>query len=239
VTRPPSPLRALLACLVACLATLPLAACGTPGRNVPVELPAAPEPLASRLIAREVGRLLSASPEESSRAERRLTALDEDGRAALRVHAATIPGERDPRWLNVLDENHALGPLPPDVELEYLLWKASREESFYVMKAQSRLLDLARSQPDLLIARMARGGRGAEALAVALALADERRAIPPLLARYENARSLEERRVAAEALARLVGDDLRPRLQGSDAELRRDADAIRGWLAANPEETVK
>ena len=47
MTRPPPPLRALL---VACLATGLLAACGTPGRNVPVELPTAPRPLASRLV---------------------------------------------------------------------------------------------------------------------------------------------------------------------------------------------
>ena len=233
--RPTTPVRALVPLLLAAL----LAGCGTPGRNVPVELTPAPEPLASRLVGTEVGRLLSADPEESRRAERRLTALDEEGRKALLVHAAKIPGERDPRWLNVLDENHALQPLPADQELEYLLWKASREESFYVMKAQSRLLDLARAEPDLLIARMARGGRGAEVLAVALALAGERRAIRPLLARYENARSLEERRVAAESLAQLVGDDLRPRLQGSDAEIRRDADAIRRWLAQPHEEAVK
>ena len=216
-----------------CLAVL-LPGCGTPGRNVPVELAAAPEPLASRLVGTEVGRLLSADPEQSRAAERRLTALDEQGREALLQHAAKIPSERDPRWLNVLDENHALPPLPTDQELEYLLWKVSRQESFYVMKAQSRLLDLARTQPDLLIARMARGGRGAEALAVALALADEKRAIGPLLARYENARTLEERRVAAESLARLVGDDLRPRLQGSDAEIQSDAQAIRSWLAQHP-----
>lgn len=231
----PIPIRAL-----AVLALVGLgAACGTPGRNVPVELAAAPEPLASRLIGREVGLLLSADPDESLRAERRLTALDQDGRRALLAHAAVIPHERDPRWLNVLDENHALPPLSTNQELDYLLWKASREESFYVMKAQSRLLDLARTQPDALIARMARGGRGAEALAVALALADERRAILPLLARYENARTLDERRVAAESLAHLVGNDRHPRLQGSDAEIRRDADAIREWLAAHPEETTK
>ncbi len=243
MTRDPTPFRTLARCLgPALLAVLfagLLAACGTPGRNVPVELAAAPEPLASSLVGQQVGRLLSADPDESRRAERRLTALDEAGREALLAHAAKIPTERDPRWLNVLDENRALPPLSSEQELEYLLWKVSREEPFYVMKAQSRLLDLARTQPGLLVARMARGGRGAEAIAVALALADERRAIRPLLARYENARSLQERRVAAESLAQLLDDDLRPRLQGSDAQIRSDADAIRRWLEEHPEENPK
>lgn len=220
---------------VAPLMGLVLIACGTPGRNVPVELEPAPKPLPSRLVALEVGRLLSADTDESRAAERRLTTLDEAGRAALLEHAARIPLERDPRWLNVLDENHALPPLPPEEEMEYLLWKVSREEPFYVMKAQSRLLDLARTQPDLCLARLARGGRGAEAIAVALALAGELRAVRPLLARYVSASTLEERRVAAESLGRLLGDDLRPRLQGGVDEIRHDADAIERWLAEHPE----
>ena len=66
-----------------------------------------------------------------------------------------------------------------------------------------------------------------------------RTTIRPLLVRYESARSLGERRVAAESLARLVGDDLRPRLQGSDAEIHNDAEAIRHWLAQHPEEALK
>ncbi len=98
------------------------------------------------------------------------------------------------------------------------------------MKAQARLLDLARTQPDLLLARLDRGGRGAEAIAVALAMAGERRAVPPLLARYRNARTPDERRVAAEALGATRRRRAPARVcRDSNAEIQRDADAIERW----------
>jgi hypothetical protein len=205
------------------------AACGTPGRNVRVALDDAPELPAERLVALDVGRLLTSDPAESLEAERRLTALDEDGRAALLAHAKRIPAERDPRWLHVLDENQALPPLTPNEELAYLSWKVTRSEPVYVMKAQGRLLDLARRQPALMLARLEAGGLGAEAVAVALALAGEQSAVPILLDRYRGARTVDERRAAVEALTRLVGEERRPRLQGSRADIDRDAESIRRW----------
>jgi hypothetical protein len=66
---------------------------------------------------------------------------------------------------------------------------------------------------------------------VALAVAGERRAIPVLLARYRGTRDDEERRVAAEALARLVGEERRPRLRGAPGDIEDDARAIERWLA--------
>jgi hypothetical protein len=219
--------------LLLCCLLVP--ACGTPGRNVIVDLEDAPEPLPSRLVAQEVARQLSSDPEASSRAAAALTTLDEEGREALLEHAAGIPNERDPRWLNVLDENRALPDLPPEALVDFLLWKVSRPEPFYVMKAQSRLLDLARSEPDVMLARLAAGGRGAEAIAVALALAGERRAVLPLLARYRGARNDQERRVAAEALARLVGEERRPRLQGSAQDIEQDAQEILEWYQGTEE----
>jgi hypothetical protein len=214
---------------VVLLAALALASCGTPGRNVIVDLEPAPVPPEPQFVARDVGRLLSADRGESLGAERRLTALDAAGRAALAEHAQRIPEERDPRWLHVLDENDLLPPLPANVHLDYLLWKSRRAEDFYVMKAQARLLDFAGRDPDAMLARLEAGGAGAEALAVALALAGERRAVPPLLARYRFASSEGERRVAAEALGRLLGEQRRPRALGSPEEIEQDARAVERW----------
>ena len=214
---------------MAILLLLASAACGTPGRNVPADLPDAPRPVEAHLVAKEVGRLLSADPSVSRAAERRLMRLGDEGRAALLAHASRIPEERDPRWLHVLDENHALPPLPLEEELDFLLWKVSRPESFYVAKAQGRLLDLARVNPDRLLVRLDRGGRGVEAVAVALAMAGEMRAVEPLLERYRKGRTPHERRVAAEALGVLVGEERRPRPQGRPDEIQRDAQIIENW----------
>jgi HEAT repeat protein len=214
------------------LATLALGACGTPGLTVPVDVEDAPVPGTDLLVAREVGRLLTADPELSAEAERRLTTLDEAGRRALLAHAARIPSERDPRWLHVLDENHALGPLPPQEEVAYLLWKVTRDEPVYVRKAQGRLLEMARAEPDVLLRTLSRAAEGADEVGLALALAGEERAVPLLLDRYEGTESVEVRRASAESLSRLVGDDLRPRVTGSRAGIRRDAEAIRAWWRA-------
>lgn len=228
--------RSASVCLLVAVAVLAASGCGTPGRNVPVDVGQAPEPHPDRLVALEAGHLLSADPEESLAAERRLTTLDEIGRRALQRHADAIPNERDPRWLNVLEENQMLPPLPPAADLEYLLWKVTRDESFYVTKAQGRLLVLAGTHPDLLLDRLARGGRGTESLAVALAMARETRAVPPLLARYRGARSPAERRVATEALALLAGEAHRPRLTGTEAQIERDAAEIQRWYSTLPKE---
>jgi hypothetical protein len=218
------------------LAGLLLSGCGSAGRYVPVDLPPAPPLLPGRLVGEEVARLLGADPGVSQAAELRLTMLDADARRALLAHAARIPGERDPRWLHVLEENHALPPLGPEEDLDYLVWKAARPEPVYVMRAEGRLADLARREPDRVIARLERGGAGADALAVALGLAGVRRAVPTLVRRYRAAATPEERRGPAEALGLLAGEALRPRLRGTDAEIARDADAIVRWWRGGEEE---
>jgi hypothetical protein len=224
----------------AALLALLVPACATPGRNVIVEVAPAPAPGEARLVALEVGRLLSADADASRAAETWLSRLDAPGRDALSEHAARIPGERDPRWLHVLDENGLLAESVPDLapgdELVYALWKAGRPEGSYAMKAQSRLLDLARRSPETLLGHLERGEPGAEVVAVALALAGERRAGRPLLQRYRAARSDAERRAAAEALGLLAGQGRRPRVRGSAADLEKDALVVERWLAEAPEE---
>lgn len=215
-----------------------LAGCGTPGRNVPVDVPAAVVPTPSERVAEEVGRLLSSDPRESADAERRLLLLDEKGRVALRLHADTIPKERDPRWWNVLHENHMLPELTPEERLGFLLWKSRRPEPTQAMKAQNGLLELAHEEPDLLIERLRAAAAAppgdprqaeVEPLGIALAVARVDRAVPALVEVYRAARTLEVRRAAAEALALLAGEERRPRAQGSPTELARDADAITTW----------
>lgn len=209
-----------------------LAACATPGRNVPVAVPAARAPTAEERIAADVGRLLSSDPRASAAAAERLRYLDEGERDALLAHARTIPMERDPRWLHVLDENHALPPLPPAEEVDFLVWKAARDDPYDVMKAQSRLLDLARARPEVLLDRLASGAPGTEPVAVALTLAGEVRALRPLLARYRAARTPAERRILAEAMTPLVGEALRPPSDGPPAALESAARAVEAWLEA-------
>ena len=215
-------------CLAAFL--LLLAACGAPGHHVPIDVPAAQPPAETTLVARDVGWLLTSDPHRSRAAMERLTRLDAEGVEALQAHAARIPSERDPRWLHVLDENHVLPALETEEELEFLLWKVDQKEAFYVMKAQSRLLDLAATSPEALVKRLEQGGDGTEALAVALAMRGEAQSVPVLLARYRAAETTVQRRVAAEALGHVVGEDLRPRTQGAPEELEQDAQQIERWI---------
>jgi hypothetical protein len=201
---------------------------------VPVQVPAARGPTPSDEVAREVGRLLAADPRASKEAETRLVTLDERGRKALAEQAKRIPGEHDPRWLNVLDENQMLPELAPDRRVEFLLWKAARPEPFYSMKAQSGLLATAHAEPDVLIERLRRGVRegsreGIEPLVVALGVARSERAVPVLLALYRTGADTPERRAAAEALALIAGEERRPRVAGTSTELARDASTIEDW----------
>lgn len=206
-----------------------LCACGTPGSNVAVNVPVAPVVKQDVRIAEAVGELLSSDARESEAALQQLLQLDESQRADLIAYRDQIPNERDPRWLNVLDEYHALPELDAKDQLDFLVWKAGRPEPFFVMKAQSRLLDMARDNPEALIDRLEAGGDGSEVLAVALALSGERRAVPALLTRYRYPQQPDERRAAVEALAQLVGEERRPRLRGTREEMERDALAIESW----------
>jgi hypothetical protein len=223
-TGAPRPILASL--LAACLA---LGACGSPGRNIPVDVSAAPRIPAEVRMGEEVGRLLSPEPAVSKAAERRLMALDEDGRDRLVAYAATLAGERDVRLLHVLDEHHALPAMPVGETLDFLLWKAARPERFYVMKAQSRMLDLARREPDAFLGRARRGGPGFRMIAVVLASNDIKEAIPVLAERYRRTGDAGEREAAALALARLTGGAVEPRPAGPRSEIERDAAAVGEW----------
>lgn len=227
--------RPFFSSLLIALGAWGLPACGGTGTSVPVRVAPPPAPLPGARVQHEVGRLLSADPAESAAAEDRLVQLDEDARGALAALAAELPRERDPRWLHVLEENHLLAGLVPPLtsaqEVDFQVWKVAHRGGVYAMRAQRRLQVLARSEPELLLRRLDRGGPGAEAVAVALAQARELRAVPPLLARYRHARTEAERRIAAEALALFAGEDRRPRVQGTDDEIERDARAIEIWLA--------
>ncbi len=221
-------MRALPAALLLSL----LAACASSGRGVPLAVEPARRPLPADLVAADVGRLLSPDAEASSAALARLTTLDEAGREALQAYARTIPDERDPRWLLVLDENHQLPALDPDTEVRYLAWKSSLPDRVFAWKGEGRLLELARTHSDALLRRLEAGGEGAAAVAVALALSGDRRAVPALLARYRAARTPAERREAAEALTAVAGEGRRPREDGTPAEIAQDADAIERWWRA-------
>ncbi|MDJ0973824.1 MAG: hypothetical protein QNJ98_05145 [Planctomycetota bacterium] len=211
------------------LCTLLLGACTTPGRRTPVDVARAPA-VASRVeIGREVGWLLSADEQASRAAERRLVNLTGEARDELLSYRERIPTERDPRWLNVLDEHHALPELDDQAHIDFLLWKGARDSRFYAMKAQSRLLDMARTKPDVLIARLAGGGPGMDAIAVALAQANVLEAVPVLLDIYTGRRTDFERRAAAEALTMLAGESRRPRARGTTREYVQDAEVIRAW----------
>ncbi len=208
---------------------LGLAACGSPGRDLVVRVEPAPVMPASYPVGAEVGRLLSADPAISKAAEARLIALDGEAKAGLLTYVATLGAERDLRLLHVLDEHHALPELPIEAHLDFLLWKAARPERFYVMKAQSRLIDLARADPAPLIARLERGAPGSDVLAVVLAVSGTRQAVPALVDRYRHAVHGTERAAAAEALGMLAGATRRPRATGSAAQIARNADALDAW----------
>ena len=80
------------------------------------------------------------------------------GRAALAAHAARIPTETDPRWLEVLDANGLVPSLPPDRRLAWALWQVAQPEPGRVMAGQARLVELARTSPEVLVARPAAPG---------------------------------------------------------------------------------
>lgn len=207
------------------------AACGAPGRDLVVRVDPAPLMPADYPVGAEIGRLLSADPDISEAAEARLIALDGAAKDGLVAYVATLGAERDLRLLHVLDEHHALPALPVEAQLDFLLWKAARPERFYVMKAQSRLIDLARADPAPLIARLERGAPGSDVLAVVLAVSETRSAFPVLVDRYRNAFSGAERAAAAEALGMLAGQTRRPRATGSPAQIARNADALDAWYS--------
>ena len=210
---------------------LSAAGCRSGAPRVSIDLPPAPEPLARDLVAAEVGRLLSADTAASRQAEQRLTSLDHEGRMALSDHAERIPAERDPRWLLVLEENHLAPALPPKEEIAYLLWKSQRAETFYVMKAQNRLLELARSEPDAMLLALDAKPPGDDVLLVALALAGERRAFPRLRDRYAAAETAAARRGPAVALTQLTGSEVTPRVQGSPTDIQSDVGRLDAWWA--------
>lgn len=214
------------AAVTAGLLALASAGCGALDSQARVRLDEPRRPTASAEVARAVGDLLSSDPDRSRDGERRLLALDEAGRALLRDHARSIPTERDPRWLHVLDEHHALPPLEPDARVAFLLWKSQRPEAFFVSKAQQGLVEEARRDPAPVLRALERGGPGLDVLAVALAVANRREAVPALVERYLVAEEEQELRALTEALARLVGDDIRPRFGGTREERERDAERI-------------
>jgi hypothetical protein len=216
----------------AALAALLIAAapgCGSAATRIPVDAPAALAPMPKDEVARQVGLLLSADPQASRAAERALLSLDEDGRRALEEHARRIPTERDPRWRNVLDEHGLLPASSVEERVDLLLWKASRPDPVMVLKAQNGLLDLARKDPSPLLARLRRPGPGRDVVAVTLAHAGVRPAVPALLDLYRTGEKPEERRAASAALGRLAGDSLQPRVEGTPAERERDAQLVESW----------
>lgn len=217
--------RSLLLCCTALLAT----SCGTPGQDLEVKVAPAPVMPASYPVGVEVGRLLSADPATSEAAQARLIALDGEDKRAFLSYVQTLGAERDLRLLHVLDEHHALPDMPTEARLDFLLWKAARPERFYVMKAQSRLIDMARADPKPLTQRLEQGASGSEVLAVVLALSGTYEAFPALIRRYRTTTDAGERAAAAEAIGILAGNARRPRATGSNAEIRRNADALDAW----------
>ncbi len=205
------------------------AGCGSTGADVRVDAPTVPRIPARVQVAEEVGRLLSPDPAASKAAAQRLMALDGDQRQAFLDYVATLEGERDLRLLNVLDEQHALPEMSVKDQLDFLLWKAARPERFFVMKAQSRLIDFAKKDPDALIERLRQGGPSAEVLGVVLAVSKTQKALPALLERYRFPATQRERSAAAEALGLLAGAERRPRASGTREEIARDAEVLEAW----------
>jgi hypothetical protein len=203
--------------------------CGTPGQDLQVKVPAAPRVDSRVLVGEEVGRLLSPDPETSKAAEKRLIALTGEDRESFLTYARTLQGEHDPRLLNVLDEHQALPPLDVEDRLDFLLWKAALPERFYLMKSQSRLIDLARTDPDPMIARVRRDAPGSDVLGVVLAITKTMPAVPALIERYRSTGNGRSRAAAAEALGLFAGEEFRPRPSGSGAEIARDAAALEAW----------
>ena len=227
--RRPTMRAGLGACLLLAAAAAALPGCGTPGQDLQVDVPTAPVLPASYPVGEEIGRLLSSDAEASRAAEARLIALDGERRERLLTYAATLPRERDLRWLHVLDEHHALPALTPNERLDFLLWKAARPERSLAMKARSQLMDMARSDPAPLIEHLRAGEAGSDELSVVLGVTRTRAAFPVLLERYRAAYGPAQRTAPAEALALIVGDGRKPRVYGSPAELAREADVLESW----------
>ena len=229
--RPPPPAALpLLARAVVVVAALAPAGCGSAAKRVPLDVPAARGPSTSGRVAEEVARLLSPDREASAAAARALASLDDDGRAALAAHATKIPNERDPRWLTVLDENGLATDAGPFARADLLAWQASRPDPRLVWRAQSGLLELARAHPEVLEAKLADPGCPArDAIAVALADARATRSVPALVALYLGAGTVAERRAASVSIARLAGEDRRPRVDATPAERERDAARVLAW----------
>lgn len=219
-------LRAGARAVLAALLATGLSACSGSATNAYVTVPDAAVPSASVRVGRLVGDLLVNDRVRSAEAERELLALQGEDLAALAAHAATIPTERDPRWLHVLDE-HALFPaLALDQRIAFLLWKARRPEAFYVMKARAALTEQAKQDPTPLLAVVEAGVSGGTQVALALSLAGRHEAIPVLLDRYVEAEDEEERRALVEALRGLLGEETRIRVTASREERRRRAEEL-------------
>jgi hypothetical protein len=131
-----------------------------------------------------------------------------------------------------------LPELPACERLAFLLWKAARPDPFVAAKAQNRLIETARSDPDLLIgvlhrrldpATPAEATAAVQAVAVALALVHERRALPALTALYRSPRAPEDRRTAADAIETLTEGAIRPRRDGPPGEIEREAQRAEAW----------
>lgn len=221
-------MRRALCIQVACLLTV--SGCGSGASRVPINVPDAPKITEEHVVAQEVGRLLSPDPRASESARRRLLNQTDDGRRTLLVYAATIPDERDPRWLDVLDEQGALPELTTDEELSFLLWKARKGDRFHVMKSQGRLIEIASTEPGAVLERLDRSDAGSQSLLVmSLGLAEQREAVPALLQRYLASTDDALQRAVVESLAMIAGEARRPRERGTIEEMRSDAGRIRRW----------
>ncbi|MCC7138372.1 MAG: hypothetical protein IT460_08110 [Planctomycetes bacterium] len=210
-----------------------VAGCASEGARAHVDLPRGRAPSEQDRVAREVGRLLGSDARASKEAEDALHALDAPGRAALAAHARRIPGERDPRWLHVLDEHGLLPPLSDRDLVALHLWEAARGGAPAVAKAQATLERVAVSDPEVLVEAIARPGPSRDLVALVLGRSHVTRAVPALVALYRDGTTAAERRAAADALGRLLGADARPPADADDAERAVEA---RRLLAILPTE---
>lgn len=216
-----------------CLTAGLLGACSAPGERTPVDVPAAPVLPGSIPVAQEVGRLLSTDAAASAAARQRLQGLSGADREHLLAHAARIPHERDPRWLDVLDAHHALPALTPAERLTWLLTPGRAQTGVLRMRTQAGLIALAREAPGTLLVHVEARQPGHEAVALALGQAQVHDAVPLLLRRYRQPADARERELMAEALAQAVGEGLRPRTQGTSAQIQADAERIEAWWHQN------
>lgn len=205
-----------------------LQGCASASERRPVDVASPPPPTQRVVLGEEVGRLLSHDQAVSARAAQRLRSLTDEDRDELIALAQTLPDERDPRWLAVLDDQQALPELKPEERLRYALWRAEQPGRSSGMRAQSLLLELARTDAPLLIRQLETGGpQGRPRVVVALGQSGEQRAVLPILELYLRTGSAQERRASAESIAWLLGEAYRPRTVGSPAEMRADAARIR------------